>query len=855
MNYDAAFDAAGREFNVDPRLIKTVFFLESGGNPNTQDSEAGAQGGMQIMPDTAKYLGISDPRDMSQAIPAAARYLAEGLDATGSPNGALAYYFAGPDRSGWGPKTAAYIRKGASLYPQMALNMTANTASDVAPSYAPSAPSSAPLSGADIVARFAAQQPATAPHATGGSLPDVLATLRQEQSGNASPASSRASEAAPQTGADIVAAFAKAQPAKPTAPAETVIGVPGAGTVSVEVPAPDNQDHSSAVTDMGLKPVVEAAKEGYENTQPLINPDSSTGQWLQAHGMGGLTMPLAPLAAGNALMRGAQEGVVQLGNALQGTAIDRGLNDLGLGGTVQLSRDIAGLPEALAGHVEVPAAAEARSAAASANKLARAPAPPVPALLTDDFKASPVAAGTPAANKLTMPQPAAAPANRLAPETSPASAGSAAVQSGPASPVPADIVPPSKTATAAVEPESVSTEAPKGTILPIRTQAQADAEADRILRHFAGNGNVQIDTTTQVPGTRPTLSQSIVGGNSGIAGLERSIRDTPGQNAVDFQKVEDANRQARSEEAQRIIGTPADIAGMEAERDAATQAAHDKVFDPDNLKPTDPAPVVEQIDKIMSGREGQRDVVKNALASIRAKLVDADGNLQTDPDLLYGVRKAINDAISPKAAGTAGDARQAAAELIRVRSALDDVIEQGAPGFKSYIDDYSVRSEPIEGMQYLQNMRLTDANGNITLAKLDNAIKSLERQRQAPGANAASSVTDEQLASLKTLRDDFRRDQKQQTGKAIGSNTVQNLGTNRLMDVLGHPLVSTVTNTGAAAATLSHPYIGLPLAYLKSRLEGAGAKGQEMVMQSLRRKLLNPDEARSAFQQPPASGR
>jgi soluble lytic murein transglycosylase-like protein len=130
-DYDDLFQSAGQQYNVDPRLLKTIYNIESSANPETPDSEAGAQGGMQLMPATAAYLGVNNPKDMTQAIPGAARYVAEGLQKTGSPEGALAYYFAGPDQSGWGPKTSAYITKAKALYPGMTVASSGqSTASD-----------------------------------------------------------------------------------------------------------------------------------------------------------------------------------------------------------------------------------------------------------------------------------------------------------------------------------------------------------------------------------------------------------------------------------------------------------------------------------------------------------------------------------------------------------------------------------------------------------------------------------------------------------------------------------------------------------------------------------------------------
>lgn len=122
--YDAQFDAAGKKYDVDPRLLKTIYQMESSSNPNTMDSSQGAQGGMQLMPETARILGVKNPRDMTEAIPAAARYLKQGLDKYGTPDLALAYYFAGPDTSIWGPKTANYVATGQRLFPTTQIKAT-----------------------------------------------------------------------------------------------------------------------------------------------------------------------------------------------------------------------------------------------------------------------------------------------------------------------------------------------------------------------------------------------------------------------------------------------------------------------------------------------------------------------------------------------------------------------------------------------------------------------------------------------------------------------------------------------------------------------------------------------------------
>src|SRR6266481_2120857 len=132
--FDHLFDYYGQVYNVDPLLIKTAFHLESSGNPNTPESPAGAVGGMQIMPKLAAHYGI-DPRDMTQAIPAAAANLAEGLQASGGdPAGALAYYNGGPRTAQrWKPETQGYVTKALSFYPQMKLTKYADASGIGAP--------------------------------------------------------------------------------------------------------------------------------------------------------------------------------------------------------------------------------------------------------------------------------------------------------------------------------------------------------------------------------------------------------------------------------------------------------------------------------------------------------------------------------------------------------------------------------------------------------------------------------------------------------------------------------------------------------------------------------------------------
>lgn len=113
---DAIVSKASRRYNVAPELVRAVIRAESGFNPQAV-SPAGAQGLMQLMPETARGLGVSNSFDPEQNVMGGTRYLRQMLDRyDGNLERALAAYNWGPgnlDRSdGSLPReTRAYIAR------------------------------------------------------------------------------------------------------------------------------------------------------------------------------------------------------------------------------------------------------------------------------------------------------------------------------------------------------------------------------------------------------------------------------------------------------------------------------------------------------------------------------------------------------------------------------------------------------------------------------------------------------------------------------------------------------------------------------------------------------------------------
>lgn len=92
----AIVSEAARAHQVDPRLIAAVVRQESAGRVGAV-SPVGARGLMQLMPATAKFLGVTDSFDPRQNVFAGTKYLRMLLDTfRGDLDLALAAYNAGP---------------------------------------------------------------------------------------------------------------------------------------------------------------------------------------------------------------------------------------------------------------------------------------------------------------------------------------------------------------------------------------------------------------------------------------------------------------------------------------------------------------------------------------------------------------------------------------------------------------------------------------------------------------------------------------------------------------------------------------------------------------------------------------
>jgi soluble lytic murein transglycosylase-like protein len=111
--------AAERRHSVPPGLLDALVDVESGGRVHSISS-TGAVGPGQLLPSTARALGVADPFDSEEAMEGSARYLSEQLHRFRSVRLAVAAYNAGPGvvsaGAPWPDETRAYVEQVTQRY-------------------------------------------------------------------------------------------------------------------------------------------------------------------------------------------------------------------------------------------------------------------------------------------------------------------------------------------------------------------------------------------------------------------------------------------------------------------------------------------------------------------------------------------------------------------------------------------------------------------------------------------------------------------------------------------------------------------------------------------------------------------
>lgn len=278
-----------------------------------------------------------------------------------------------------------------------------------------------------------------------------------------------------------------------------------------------------------------------------------------------------------------------------------------------------------------------------------------------------------------------------------------------------------------------------------------------------------IDKTEYVKGVVPTAAE--VAGNADISAQQKYVMQTPGQ-VEKFRAQQASNNDRRIDHYDELAGTPTIVDTMKDARSAQADADLKAAWG--NKKPVDAQPVVDQIDAVLSGPQGKLSAVRSSLKAVRDTLHDADGKLETDPEVLYGARREVAAMLGKAAQQEKPTLRDAASQLGNVKDSLDQTIEQGANGYRQYLKNYSDASRPIDARELLLDARPGLTNGadrQLSFAKVDRLMRDIVAKRQAAGSNPAKSLTDDQMEGLWNLHSDLKRLGNLDLGRPKGSDT------------------------------------------------------------------------------------
>jgi hypothetical protein len=804
--YDPVFEAAGNEWNVDPQLLKAIATQESGGR-TAAVSPKGAQGLMQIMPDTQKYLGMTDPNDPVQSIYGAAKYLSEGLDKEGTPQGALLFYHGGPDwRQNYGPESAAYVPAVTKHYQRLGQVKTAlaapdpSTATDATPSGA-SAPavstgagktmaSSDPLSLLPPAPKPTAGGPATA------SPDDPLSLLPPAPK----PTGTTATVQAAQPGGLV----------KNIAAGE-LEGV--GGTINALTNPSGNLIGKPLATAIVFAHDALAPVFGYERfpddvRNALLNDTVPQPGTRAIEAIGGVVG--AKPSDVQATTPTEQYGRTAASGATMGALMGPGV----IGPIVGASGAVTGKA---AGEAAPPWAAPAAELAG--NVLGGAAAVPVVAgvragtnALSGGVSRFVDAPGVPEPNRAPAAGgPVAEGAPRPAAPESDGVGGAAGAQVTPSY-------------------EAIHTPAEEAAY-------RANAEGKKLIE---GQKIGEPDLNQYIPGETANNAEREQTAKAARELKELGIR-VPEASQLDKEAAE-SNNTARVIYAENTAKGPVEIANRRTQRETDIKADKARVFAPDNVTgPVDFAPVIKQMEAALKEPENRQN---SALQSVYREQLERikTANIE-DPAEAWGLRRDLDRLTDKRMAAKDPNLHYVAHHLDDVANLIDTQNKQVAPGYSDMLAKYKEHSRAISEMEVLQGAlkNLRGPGQKMTYNDFQRFMKNVVDSRMTPSTdlNAFKTISEENMQRLWNIRDSLRRTASaKELASAAGSDTMPNI-----IDAL-----KGIGKMGGTAAL--HAYVGAHLGPGGNlALQSLGALGKSLNdRRTIRRateqmnRLLRPSE-------------
>jgi len=308
----------------------------------------------------------------------------------------------------------------------------------------------------------------------------------------------------------------------------------------------------------------------------------------------------------------------------------------------------------------------------------------------------------------------------------------------------------------------------------------------RALRQFAGNDAEQAILNMRnapefVKGSKPTVAEAA--GIPSLAAMQRASLNASPEATNALAQRQTQNAVARTN-ALENIASPTRVAKYQ---DLRSQLG-DELYAPALNKAMDFSALTPEMQKEV-GSLAKTPAIKRAMGQAQENALNKGYDLGNPNGSLQGLHEtkmALDQEInSVKAKLLRDNAGATSAELDGLKAAKDRLlgfIETVSPDYKKARETYARLSKPVDQLQTISNIAdkaTRDKDSTILLNRFSNELEKAKKE---------GLLSKQQLARLENIKSDMlRTDFANEAGRGVGSNTMQNLAYNNMLQEVNLP--------------------------------------------------------------------
>ena len=308
----------------------------------------------------------------------------------------------------------------------------------------------------------------------------------------------------------------------------------------------------------------------------------------------------------------------------------------------------------------------------------------------------------------------------------------------------------------------------------------------RALRQFAGNDSEQAiqnlrNAKELIPGSNPTVAEAA--GVPSLAAMQRAAMNASPEATNALAQRQAQNTVARTS-ALENIASPTRIAKYENLR----AQMGDELYSPALSTAMDFSALTPEMQKQV-GSLAKTPAIKKAMGQAQENALNKGydiGNPNGSLQGLHETKMALDQEIKAVKAKLERDGGGATnAELDGLKAAKDRLlgfIEDVSPEYKKARETYARLSKPVEQLQTIANIADKSTRNKDSAILLNRFSNELEK------AKKEGLLSEGQLSRLQAIKDDMlRTDFANEAGRGVGSNTMQNLAYNNMLQEVNLP--------------------------------------------------------------------